>query len=148
MEFGRIRAERNRPRFRRIDPDKLPDEMMISAITTAELSVGVLTAAGPQEFAQWTKILQAVEAEFDPPPSDGTAAHEYGRLRMAVITAPAAERDMSGRCSGSGIGRPDQQPSLRSSRNAPNARSPGETIRSGLGFSAVEGWWSLGDPNS
>ncbi|MEU7987342.1 hypothetical protein AB0B56_20980 [Streptosporangium canum] len=30
-----------------IDPGELPDEMMISAITTAELSVGVLVANGP-----------------------------------------------------------------------------------------------------
>ncbi|MBB4699949.1 hypothetical protein BJ982_001493 [Sphaerisporangium siamense] len=29
-----------------IDPAELPDEMMISAITTAELSVGVLVATG------------------------------------------------------------------------------------------------------
>jgi hypothetical protein len=35
-----------------IDPDELPDEMMISAITTAELSVGVLVASGSQELAK------------------------------------------------------------------------------------------------
>ncbi|GIH65237.1 hypothetical protein [Microbispora siamensis] len=52
-----------------IDPDELPDEMTISAITTAELSVGVLVAAGPQELAQRMKILRAAEAEFDPLPS-------------------------------------------------------------------------------
>ncbi|WP_328708214.1 type II toxin-antitoxin system VapC family toxin [Microbispora hainanensis] len=70
-----------------IDPEELPDEMMISAITTAELSVGVLTASAPQELAQRMKILQTVEAEFDPLPFDDTAAREYGQLWSAVITA-------------------------------------------------------------
>ncbi|WP_433417596.1 type II toxin-antitoxin system VapC family toxin [Microtetraspora malaysiensis] len=70
-----------------IDPDELPDEMMISAITTAELSVGVLTASGPQELAQRMKILQAAEAEFDPLPFDETAAREYGQLWTAVIAS-------------------------------------------------------------
>ncbi|MER6948317.1 type II toxin-antitoxin system VapC family toxin [Nonomuraea sp. NPDC000554] len=70
-----------------IDPDELPDEMMISAITTAELSVGVLVATGPQELAQRMKILQTVEAEFDPLPFDDTAAREYGQLWTAVIAS-------------------------------------------------------------
>lgn len=70
-----------------IDPDELPDEMMISAITTAELSVGVLAATGPQELAQRMKILQAAEAEFDPLPFDDTAAREYGQLWTAVISS-------------------------------------------------------------
>lgn len=70
-----------------IDPDELPDEMMISAITTAELSVGVLVATGPQELAQRMKILQTVEAEFDPLPFDDAAAREYGQLWTAVIAS-------------------------------------------------------------
>ncbi|NBE98554.1 type II toxin-antitoxin system VapC family toxin [Nonomuraea sp. KC401] len=67
-----------------IDPDELPDEMMISAITTAELSAGVLAAAGTRELAQRMKILQTAEAEFDPLPFDDTAAREYGQLWTAV----------------------------------------------------------------
>ncbi|MEU7829711.1 MULTISPECIES: type II toxin-antitoxin system VapC family toxin [unclassified Nonomuraea] len=70
-----------------LDPDELPDEMMISAITTAELSVGVLAATGPQELAQRMKILQTAEAEFDPLPFDDTAAREYGQLWTAVIAS-------------------------------------------------------------
>ncbi|MEU9885225.1 type II toxin-antitoxin system VapC family toxin [Sphaerisporangium sp. NPDC051011] len=70
-----------------IAPDELPDEMMISAITTAELSVGVLVAAGPQEPAQRMKILQTAEAEFDPLPFDDTAARERGQLWTAVIAS-------------------------------------------------------------
>ncbi|GII88144.1 hypothetical protein Ssi03_61340 [Sphaerisporangium siamense] len=70
-----------------IDPDELPDEMMISSITTAELSVGVLVASGPQELAQRMKVLQAAEAEFDPLPFDETAAREYGQLWTAVMAS-------------------------------------------------------------
>ena len=70
-----------------IDPDELPDELMISAITTAELSVGVLVASGPQELAQRMKILQTAEAEFDPLPFDEMAAREYGQLWTAVIAS-------------------------------------------------------------
>lgn len=70
-----------------IDPDELPDELLISAITTAELSVGVLVATGPRELAQRMKILQAAEAEFDPLPFDETAAREYGQIWTAVIAS-------------------------------------------------------------
>ncbi|MEV0351334.1 type II toxin-antitoxin system VapC family toxin [Nonomuraea sp. NPDC050680] len=70
-----------------INPDELPDEMMISAITTAELSVGVLVATEPQELAQRMKILQTAEAEFDPLPFDDTAAREYGQLWTAVVAS-------------------------------------------------------------
>jgi predicted nucleic acid-binding protein len=70
-----------------IDPNELADELMISAITTAELSVGVLVATGPQELAQRMKILQTAEAEFDPLPFDDTAAREYGQLWTAVMAS-------------------------------------------------------------
>ncbi|MGW0194189.1 PIN domain-containing protein [Nonomuraea sp. NPDC003201] len=70
-----------------IDPEELPDEMMISSITTAELSVGVLVSKGPLELAQRMKILQTAEAEFDPLPFDDTAAREYGQLWTAVIAS-------------------------------------------------------------
>ncbi|MEU1877941.1 type II toxin-antitoxin system VapC family toxin [Streptosporangium sp. NPDC020072] len=70
-----------------IDPDELPDEMLISAITTAELSVGVLVATEPQELAQRMKILQTVEAEFDPLPFGDAAAREYGQLWTAVVAS-------------------------------------------------------------
>ncbi|MFI9838194.1 type II toxin-antitoxin system VapC family toxin [Nonomuraea sp. NPDC051941] len=75
-----------------IDPDELPDEMMISAITTAELSAGVLVAAGAQELAQRMKILQTAEAEFDPLPFDDTAAREYGQLWTAIIASERKSR--------------------------------------------------------
>ncbi|WP_062349984.1 type II toxin-antitoxin system VapC family toxin [Herbidospora yilanensis] len=70
-----------------IDPAELPDEMMISAITAAELSVGVLVAQDPRELAKRMKVLQAAEAEFDPLPFDGCAAREYGQLWSAVVAS-------------------------------------------------------------
>lgn len=80
----------------RIDPDDLPDEMAISAITLAELS------AGPHEVrpnseqsgydehmerASRLEILQRVEYEFDPIPFDAEAARVYGRVAAAVVSA-------------------------------------------------------------
>jgi predicted nucleic acid-binding protein len=79
----------------RIDPDDLPDEMAISAITLAELS------AGPHEVrpnseqsvydehmerASRLEILQRVEYEFDPIPFDAEAARVYGRVAAAVVS--------------------------------------------------------------
>lgn len=79
-----------------IDPDELPDEMAISAITLAELS------AGPHEVrrndeqdsydehaerARRLDVLQRAESEFDPVPFDAEAARIYGRLTAAVIAS-------------------------------------------------------------
>ncbi|MEV6159908.1 hypothetical protein AB0L53_57175 [Nonomuraea sp. NPDC052129] len=64
-----------------LDPDELPDEMMISAITTAELSAGVLAATGPQELAQRMKILQTTEARIRPTP---LRRHRSPRVRPVV----------------------------------------------------------------
>jgi predicted nucleic acid-binding protein len=80
----------------RIDPEELPDEMAISAITLAELS------AGPHEVRSDTEqdayfeaaerarrldVLQRAEHEFDPVPFDTDAARAYGRVTAAVIAA-------------------------------------------------------------
>jgi hypothetical protein len=79
-----------------INPDELPDEMAISAITLAELS------AGPHEVrrndeqdayeehaerARRLDVLQRAESEFDPIPFDAEAARIYGRVTAAVIAA-------------------------------------------------------------
>lgn len=80
----------------RIDPEELPDEMAISAITLAELSAGphqVRSNAEQdvydehQERARRTEILQRVENEFDPVPFDTEAARIYGRVAAAVVGA-------------------------------------------------------------
>jgi predicted nucleic acid-binding protein len=79
-----------------INPDELPDEMAISAITLAELS------AGPHEVrpnaeqdmydehaerARRLEILQRAESEFDPVPFDAEAARIFGRVTAAVVAA-------------------------------------------------------------
>lgn len=70
-----------------IDPGELPEQMAISSITLAELSVGPLVTAEPAELAARLKILQGAEAEFDPLPFDAVAAREYGQVWAAVRTA-------------------------------------------------------------
>lgn len=79
-----------------VDPDELPAEMAISAITLGELS------AGPHEVrrndeqddydeyaerARRLDVLQRAENEFDPIPFDAEAARIYGRVCAAVIGA-------------------------------------------------------------
>jgi predicted nucleic acid-binding protein len=78
-----------------IDPEELPDELAISAITLAELSAGPhevrpdneqhLYFEGP-ERARRLDILQRAEHEFDPIPFDAEAARAYGRIVAAVLS--------------------------------------------------------------
>jgi predicted nucleic acid-binding protein len=79
-----------------IEPDELPDEMAISAITLAELSAGPHEVRRNseqssydehEERARRTETLQRAESEFDPVPFDVTAARAYGRVAAAVIAA-------------------------------------------------------------
>jgi predicted nucleic acid-binding protein len=89
-----------------VDPQELPDEMAISAITLAELS------AGPHEVrrndeqdaydehaerARRLEILQRAESEFDPVSFDAEAARLFGRVTSAVI---AVGRKPRGRVAG------------------------------------------------
>ncbi|RKN08171.1 type II toxin-antitoxin system VapC family toxin [Streptomyces radicis] len=77
-----------------VNPDELPAEMAISAITLAELSAGpheVRSNAEQDDYeehaerARRVDILQRAENEFDPIPFDAEAARVYGRVRAAVI---------------------------------------------------------------
>jgi predicted nucleic acid-binding protein len=70
-----------------IDPAELPEQMAISSITLAELSVGPLVTTEPPEVAARLKILQGTEAEFEPLPFDAAAAREYGQVWAAARTA-------------------------------------------------------------
>jgi predicted nucleic acid-binding protein len=72
-----------------IDPDELPAEMAITAITLAELSAGPHQVRGNTEQddydehaerARRTDVLQRAENEFDPIPFDAEAARVYGRV--------------------------------------------------------------------
>ncbi|WP_173923351.1 type II toxin-antitoxin system VapC family toxin [Agromyces sp. Marseille-P2726] len=70
-----------------IDPDDLPAEVAISAVTLAELSAGVHLVRGADsatERARRIDVLQRVEHEFDPIPFDVDAARAFGRISAAV----------------------------------------------------------------
>ncbi|MHB1877054.1 MAG: PIN domain-containing protein [Streptosporangiaceae bacterium] len=84
-----------------IDPEQLPDEMAVSAITLAELSAGPHQVRRNDEQddydehderARRLEILQRAENEFDPIPFDAEAARIYGRVTAAVITAGRTPR--------------------------------------------------------
>ena len=86
-----------------VDPDELPDEMAISAITLAELSAGPHQVRRNEdqdaydehaERARRLEVLQRAENEFDPVPFDAEAARIFGRVAAAVI---AADRKPRGR---------------------------------------------------
>lgn len=67
-----------------IDPDALPAEPVISAVTLAELSVGPLVATRGPERATRLAHLQQAEADFDPLPFDAKAARAFGRVAASL----------------------------------------------------------------
>jgi predicted nucleic acid-binding protein len=92
-----------------LDPDLLPDEPLISAVTLAELSVGPLVTEDPHERAARQAHLQQAEADFQPVPFDAEAARAFGRVAAdlrrsgrkprarafdALIAATAVARDL------------------------------------------------------
>jgi predicted nucleic acid-binding protein len=79
-----------------VNPDELPAEMAITAVTLAELSAGPHQVRRDDEHsdhnehaerAQRLDVLQRAENEFDPIPFDADAARIYGRVTAAVIAA-------------------------------------------------------------
>ena len=60
------------------DASSLPDVVLISAVTLAELSVGPLVAADEAERARRLAQVQQAEADFDPIPFDASAARAFG----------------------------------------------------------------------
>ena len=69
------------------DPDVLPEEPMITAITLAELSIGPLVAQTDEERANRQTHLQQAEADFDPLPFDAESARAFGRVAASLRTA-------------------------------------------------------------
>ena len=67
-----------------IDPETLPDEPLITAVTLAELSVGPLLAATEVERAARQAHLQLAEADFDPLPLDAGAARSFGIVAASL----------------------------------------------------------------
>ncbi|WP_419851235.1 type II toxin-antitoxin system VapC family toxin [Candidatus Poriferisocius sp.] len=75
------------------DPDLLPQDSSITAVTLAELSVGPLVASTDTERARRQAHLQQAEADFDVVPFDATAARVFGRVASDLRSAgrkPAA----------------------------------------------------------
>lgn len=68
----------------RVSPDDLPDEVVISSITLAELSVGPLVATSDEDRVARQAHLQQAEADFEPLPFDATAARAFGRVAAAL----------------------------------------------------------------
>lgn len=69
-----------------LDPEQLPEQVAISAVTMAELAAGpsaIVTDAA--ERARRQDRLQRAEAAFDPLPFGVEAARAYGRVYAAVL---------------------------------------------------------------
>lgn len=70
-----------------IEPQHLPRELAVSAITLAELAAGPHATTDAGERARRQDRLQRTEATFDPLPVDGNVARAYGRVYAAVVTS-------------------------------------------------------------
>jgi hypothetical protein len=66
------------------DPETLPLEPLITAVTLAELSVGPLVATTDEERAARQAHLQQAEADFDPLPFDAAAARAFGQVAASL----------------------------------------------------------------
>lgn len=66
------------------DPDALPDESVISAITLAELSVGPHVAASDDERAARQAHLQQAESDFDVLSFDAESARAFGTVAASL----------------------------------------------------------------
>ena len=68
----------------RVEPSKLPDEPLVTAISMAELAVGPQAATSSTERAICQDRLQRSEAAFTPLPFDDGAARAYGRIYAEI----------------------------------------------------------------
>ncbi len=68
----------------RVDPERLPVELTISAMTLAELAAGPHATADPHERARRQERLQRTEATLEALPIDVSVARAYGRVYAAV----------------------------------------------------------------
>jgi tRNA(fMet)-specific endonuclease VapC len=69
------------------NPDALPAEPLITAITLAELAVGPLVAVEEDERARRQAHLQQAEADFVPLPFDASSARSFGRVAASLRRA-------------------------------------------------------------
>lgn len=66
------------------DPELLPDESVISAISLAELSVGPHVARSDDERSARQQHLQQAEADFEVLPFDADCARAFGGVAAAL----------------------------------------------------------------
>jgi predicted nucleic acid-binding protein len=75
-----------------IDPERLPAQIAISAVTLAELAAGPHATNDPNERARRQERLQRAEAEFYAVPFDREAARAFGRIYSAATAAGRSSR--------------------------------------------------------
>lgn len=68
----------------KVDVDRLPNTIAVSALTMAELAAGPHATSDSGERGRRQDRLQRAEAAFDPLPFDAEAARAYGRVFAAV----------------------------------------------------------------
>ena len=76
-----------------VEPDLLPAESAITAVTLAELAAGPHATANAIERSTRQERLQWAEATFDALPFDGAAARSYGRVYALVRAARRQPRN-------------------------------------------------------
>ena len=75
-----------------VDPELLPDESAVAAVTLAELAAGPHATQDAQERARRQDRLQWATATWDALPFDMDAARAYGRVFAAVRSAGRTSR--------------------------------------------------------
>ncbi|MBI4260839.1 MAG: type II toxin-antitoxin system VapC family toxin [Actinobacteria bacterium] len=70
-----------------VDPESLPQEMAVAAVTMAELAAGPHATDDAEERARRQDRLQRAEATFAAIPFDDEAARAFGRVYAAVVAA-------------------------------------------------------------
>ena len=75
-----------------LDPDRLPDESAVAAITLAELAAGPHATNDPDEAARRQDRLQWAASTWEALAFDADAARAYGRVFAAVRTAGRSHR--------------------------------------------------------
>jgi predicted nucleic acid-binding protein len=68
-----------------LDAAELPDELVISTVTLAELSAGPHHVDDPLERSRRIGILQHAESTFEPLPFDKEAARAFGQVSAAIF---------------------------------------------------------------
>lgn len=72
-----------------IDPltEPIDGEVAISAVSLAELHVGVLIAKTDQQRARRLRRLAGIERAFQPLPVDDAVARAYGQLAATIVAS-------------------------------------------------------------